>query len=236
MSKVEKLRQEMAEKMAQAEREDAIAAALDKIGAPKPHMIHLHNLYGSCASLSYGDRYGRDPGLTMADVLKLAELFPGVPRVQVRDGCLSFQPKPYVDSLPEEKKNGWASEMDVCPVLVKMDGAAGCGTSLEIEWYTDLPGVGIVEVSCNFRYPPASVGTYSAKRTKFMGGFKYETPATTINAYHVKDDAGEILAEVQPRITWGSGGPEYPKPVTYFWVDVLETGRTTAAEQIKAMA
>lgn len=236
-TKAQEVREEMAEKLAQAEREDAIRAALDAAGLPAQRFVHLHSLYGTVATVSYGDqyaRYGSEDGLTLAEALKLAEALPGVPLVAVRDGCLSFLPLPYVETLPEKDKERWDSETQVCPVLAKIEGLNG--PRLHLEWTTDLRDVGLVRVVCEFSSLPPTVASYSARRKNYMGGFRYESPQTRCadQCYNVTDEAGEIVAEVQHPIFWWSSD-DCPKPVTYFWVDVHTTGRTTAADMLRAM-
>lgn len=236
-TKAQEVREEMAEKLAQAEREDAIRAALEAAGLPAPRFVHLHNLYGTVASISYGNayaRYGSDTGLTLAEALTLAEKLPGVPLVAVRDGCLSFRPLPYVEAMFEADKERWESETQVCPVLAKIEALHG--PQLRLEWTTDLRDVGLVRVVCEFSSLPPTVATYSARRKNYMGGFRYESPQVKCadQCYNVTDEAGEIVAEVQHPIFWWASD-ECPKPVTYYWVDVHTTGRTTAADMLRAM-
>jgi len=236
MSKVQELLAEHAEKLAAAEREDAIRAALEAAGLPAPRFVHTTSLYGIVATVSYGDayaRYGSEDGLTLAEALTLAEKLPGVPLVAVRDGCLSFRPLPYVEALTEADKERWDSETQVCPVLAKIEALHG--PQLRLEWVSDLPGVGLVSVRCGFSSLPPSVATYNARRKNYMGGFRYESPQTRCadQCYNVTDEDGEIVAEVQHPIFWWSSD-ECPKPVTFFWVDVHTTGRTTAADMLRA--
>jgi hypothetical protein len=237
MSKAQEVREEMARKLAEAEREDTIRAALDAAGLPSPRFVHHTTLYGTVATISYGDSYARynTPGMTLADALTLAEKLPGVPLVMVRDVCLSFMSAAHVESLPEADKERWASETQVCPVLAKIEALHG--PQLTLEWTTDLPDVGLVRVTCHFSTLPPTVATYSARRINYMGGFRYDAPLTRLadQVYSITDQSGEIVAEVQHPIRWASGGPEYPRPVTYYWVDVHTEGRTTAADIIRAM-
>ncbi len=235
MNAIDKAKQDAAIAIAKAEREDAITTALSAIGAPAPRMISVNELYGSLASIHYGDRYGRENHLTLAECTRLAESLPGVPTVQVRDGCLSHKPKSYVEALPEEKKERWESETDVCPVLLKIDQTAGYSPVYTLEWYAELPGVGIVRVDCDLS-SLGQVASYSARRVNNMGGFRYESPVSFVKAVDVEDSTGEIVAQLQPRITWASGSEESPKPVTYFWIDVHTDGKTTTADILRALA
>jgi len=237
-SAAEQARAKFAEELRKAELQDTIAQMLESLGLPAPRFVHIHSLYGQVASLAYGDSYASYGSETLSwDVIKLlAEKLPGVPMTQVRDGCLSFQPRQYVESLPEEKKERWQSEMDVCPLLLKVEALHG--PAMELEWVTDLPGVGLVEVSCKLPRLPQTIATYTARRKEYMGGFRYERASFSVNERLLRIDGadGEPIAEAQSPIIWASGGSEYPQRVTLFWVDIHSADKTRTLDIATALA
>lgn len=243
MTTTEKLRAEFETKLAKAEREDSIVEAVKDLGLTEPRMTCVSELYGTCASLHYGEWYRRynQTDLSWETVLALAEKLPGVPITKVRDGCLSFQPTSYVESLPEEKKERWKEETSVCPLLVKVDCLHEYGPRLELNWTANLPSVGLVRVDCEFSHVPQKIGTYSAKRIDYRGGWRYEKATFKLNEKldrieaKTPADTLEHIAEAQLPIHWASGSPQNPGSVSIYWIDIHSDRLTTTADIVRAM-
>lgn len=196
MSAAEKVKADYAKKLAQAEREDAIRAVLPetyRAGA----RIHVHELYGTVASVSFGDKY-REIKITWADAVALAKALPAVSLTTVRDGCLSFQPTGYVEALPESKKTRWELETPMSPIYLDVEGFQG--PNLSLHWVAQTPiGLVRVAVEMGFMWAHPGIGRYEAKRTEFRGGFKYEPatfhPASELQVVYNAD--GEAIGQLE---------------------------------------
>lgn len=226
----DKTREQFRIKMVEAEQADKVLFALEYLGLPAPRFVHSRNLYGSIAAICYGDpyRHTHEP-LSWDTVSLLAAKLPGAPLTMVRDGCLSFRPTVYCDSKPE------GEETPVCPLLCWVNALEGL--QLRLGWYTNLPDIGVVSVNCEFPNVPPTLGTYHARRIDYRGGYRYARASFTVNSdqcgYVTRD--GENIAEAQNPIIWSSGAPEYPNPVTIYWVDIHTDNLTTVADIVRTI-
>lgn len=176
--------------------------------------------YGDVARIQYGDSYSHSPMPMLEQALALAEALPGVPLVQVRDGCLSHQTRHYYDALPEAKRDRVQSELDVCPWLCQW--SPWPNGHLALEWHAALASVGQVSVRVLLaRQCPTWFGTYSARRVDYRGGYRWENCQLALNtgAIGLVFRDGEPLAEVQTPIRWAAGGPEYQNNFTAYWIN-----------------
>jgi hypothetical protein len=221
-SKVESLKADYAKKLAQAEQEDAITARV-----PPGGRVFVHSLYGEVASVKYGDIYRHEDACTWDEAKRLVRALPPVALTMVRDGCLSFRPAEHVDSLSESSKERWQEESAVSPVLMHIEGFQG--PTLTLSWVSRVPDVGLVRVDCVMgnMLQHRGLGTYSAKRVEYQGGFRYErakfTPADGLHTIHDIEDNGPAV-QLESPIVWASGGPEYPSRITCYFVDLGQWG------------
>lgn len=210
MSAVEKIKSEFAAKLAAAEKEDAITAVI-----PAGGRVHVHELYGTVASVRYGDPYTTDNRVTWAGAMAIVDALPPVECRLIKDGCTSFRTAAYVDGLPEEKKARWEEENAASPIQLNIDKGL-----LEIE-YVGATSAGLVRVSIHMGYLPQGIGKAEAKRVKCHGGFRYEpTRFVAADGLHTVMFHGEPIAQLEGPIRWASGGPEYPNRLTCYFCDL----------------
>jgi hypothetical protein len=233
MNKVEKLKAQMEKKLQQAEMEDRLEGELAKKLSIAPKMVHASDLWGSVASIYFGDEYARGNSgehlpLSMADTLTVLAALPPVPLVEVRDSCLSHQPLFYRESLPENKRSG--SESPICPVLVALEHGQGYGAFAKVQWWSTIAGES-VSVSCVVRPLPKRL-TYVCHRRGIKGGIVYDSPETSCTAFAPEDERGEPVANLRQRIVWAGGSADYPKRVSYTWDSIRDVSPLVEAEAI----
>jgi hypothetical protein len=216
-SKAEQIKADYDRKLAESEAEDKIASII-----PDGGRIHVHSLYGTVASVKYGDTFGGKP-CTWDDAKRLVRALPPVGLTMVRDGCLSFRTTEHVESLPEGRKARWNEEVPCSPVLAHIEGFQG--PTLSLEWNARVEGIGVVRVTVVMgpMWNHRGIGTYSAKRVEFQGGFRYErakfTPANDLHSIHAAEENGAAV-QLESPIVWASGGQEYPNRISLYFVDL----------------
>ena len=214
MTRKEELETEFAKKMAQAEIEDAIAAFIPS-NLPSPR-IFGYPLYGTVASVAFGDGYGRN-FVTWEQACEIVKALPPVSATLVRNGSLSIRARAHVESLSEESKERWEAETDISSVQFKIHGRE---RHIELEWFAKV-GESLVRVSV---YPggflSSGLGSYSAKRVEFRGGFRYEKASFKLDPklYTILDDGGP-LAQYESPIRWWTS-EESPGDFTGYFVDL----------------
>jgi hypothetical protein len=211
-----------ARELAELELKLAIQKALPDLGIP--WRVHVSELYGTVASASieydfFGTR--RDQAQpTLETVTAAGMALPGVPLVLVRDGCLSFRPLPHVEAVPEEKKERWKEELQVCPFVVRL--SAFQRHTAEFDWVARLSlenhGESLVRVRIRIPTPP-ELGRLNVSYSDYMGGRRVKDCRLSIGeAAHVIYRDGNSLAGLESPIRWASGSAETPNDFTLYWV------------------
>lgn len=215
MSKVEDIRKEYEAKLAQAKREDELTALI-----PAGGRLCMYKLFGSVAGVSYGDNlFGQDKATTWEQAKELIAKLPPVDLTLVKNGCTSFQPTSYVESLPEDHRDRGKEESPVSPVLLQIE--AFQGPYLRLEWYARLANGELIHVRCNMGYLFSHrIGTYTAKRREHTGGYTYESAKFSPNAELHTIHGEEPIAQLESPIRWASGGPEYPNNMTLYFCNL----------------
>lgn len=206
-----------------------------------PWRVHGYPLYGTVASAhvdhNWFDYTGKTPKPTLETVRQAAELLPPEPMVKVRDGSLSFRPKGYVESLPEEKKERWEEEQDVTPFLVEVCGFQHL--TAEFNWFTKLKSGAVVRVEITLPMP-RELGTYTVVRQH--GPRAVEQAIKRCEFIPDTDrvltlfDGTEPVAQLESPIRWASGSPTTPNKFTMYWVELRDDWKpTTAAALVAAL-
>lgn len=226
MSKrTEEIKARCAAELARAEKEDRIEESLAGF---EPDRIFVSPLYGRVATVTFGDSYRHDKKATLTLARALAEQFPGVPMVLLRDGCTSFRPLAYQDSLPEDKRRG--DESPICPVKAEFE----IGRTW-LEWVSDVPGVGLLEFNIHLA-PYAKWASYSAKQQHWRGMTRYkEHGSLRHQVYDVRNAAGVQVAQPGQVINWERGSEQYAGRATLYWEDIDADHTTTAADIVNAI-
>lgn len=237
-TEIEELKAKHARELAELELKLEIRAALPDVGMP--WQVHVSELYGTVASVSieydfYGIRKG-EPQPTLETVRAIGLALPGVPLVKVRDGCLSFKAMPYVEALPEAKKERWQEELEVCPFTVKL--SAFQQHTAEFDW---VAKVAERLVRVRVKIPtPRELARLEVQYSNYMGGRRVRDCRVLIgDKSHVIYRDGNSLAGLESPIRWASGGPETPNDFTLYYVNYGGESATVAdlvntlADQVK---
>lgn len=218
---------DLAEKLAELQDKSRAEARIEAALPPDfaYHMIHVSELYGIVASVSLTPSYlgysDPDERCTLQDITRLLEQFPPVECVMVRDGCVSFRTREFMqdwlDGKPQEHQAGDArhirdsAQVDpVAAVTVKVEPGHSTGQQVSVRWPTRLPSGDVVEIDADLKPSEHPV-------------------RIDINARHDRSSGKLIevlsckLEVTNPRffkdrhIKWGTGGSEYANSFTLYW-------------------
>jgi hypothetical protein len=221
-----RLQQKHTENLAGLELEERIVSALPEGLTAIPWRYHAGSLYGTSGHLyadhdfyRYGDTKAGIPQPTIDTIGELARAFPALPLVKIRAGCLSFQPRAYVDSLPETKKERWDEEQDVAPFLLKIDGFQR--RTYEIEWTATIAGE-ITRISIKLPLPYQAenrIGQLEIRYQEYKGGRRVDR-CTFVPASNLRElfREGEPVAQLETPIRWAAGGEDTPNSFTCYWI------------------
>jgi hypothetical protein len=240
-----KAKEELEKRVKELQKEHVIESILidNNMWENKKWLLYCYNLYGSKINLNLNPvvyHYQREKyeNSTFADVVKLSKIFVPEPLVKIRDGSLSFRPKEYVDSLPEEKKERWTEEIDITPFTIKFS----CFQShtATFEWFSQVENLGRihvrVEIDLGFSglrdfctlYP-----VYGSKRKPWREDEYITKMVFSINEkmrtiYSLKDDCA--MATIEREICWASGSRKTPNDYTVYWIDCYPDQSATLEE------
>jgi len=184
----------------------------------EPPSIHYGQLYGSNGSIHFRGcdyesiRKGKSPDRDL--LAALLKAFPPQPKVQVRDGCLSYRP-----AVKE-----WKGELlDVCPITVHVEVFQGLTATYE--WFARL---------CT---APAWVRDHGIAQECLDELWRFEvtfplgrTELGSVRTEVERDKYGTIMrytrCEFLPNydkpldaqvVKWASGGMQYPNSFELWW-------------------
>lgn len=175
-----------------------------------PPFIHCSRLYGSVGSIKFEPpfaeslRKGLNPDKVLLAALLLA--VPPVPRIEIRDGCLSMRPcGPGYDPKTDKKIRDYEKTSDLFGVLIDIEPT---GRKAAFKWYGVLEG-DLWALSVWFPLHELDIGELTATPKRWG---QYGPP----KSWECSFQPGPELHSCQ--ITrWASGAPEYPNRFTLRW-------------------
>lgn len=200
--------------LAELERSELIASKLPSIGGVEPR-VHIYNLYGTVASVVYGDVYNRSAvPMSWGDVLSLAEQLPAEPKHYVKiQACVTTMPSEFLSSV-DMPPYDTESSCKIAPVTVDWVWADYMSSCMQVEWYTKIEGVGLVEIQVrivSYRIHP-TIGTCTIKRSEYVGG--YSAKRTGASCWSILGTGKTI--------NYAGGSPTDPGQTVFYWANPVE--------------
>lgn len=233
---IEELKAKHAAELAKFEKEQAILSRLPDVG--HQWMVSIHELYGTVATVwlrqpySYGEKHP-----TLQDLLTIAEALPGVTLVKVKGNFTTYLPK---QNLPRyEYRNSVKSEEPLAPWIVNASGGPGArnGSQCDVEWWTDLDGIGTVSVS--FELPFMMALRFAARRVDHVGGYTWKGCRCEVDRAKLftiyGPDGSTPVAQHRDGTTWAAGSSEYPNKITAAWEPLDDPCKATVADFARAL-
>ena len=218
---MDKLRKRHAKEIAECESAHQIRKGLPAVGIP--FSIFVHELYGTVAQASLKhDFYGIGGDKvqpTLATAAQVAIALPPVPLYLVKDSCVSFQAREYVDRLPADKR-GQPELIPVCPFTVRM--SAFQQHTAEFEWVARVAGM-LIRVEIELPMPEA-LGRVHV-RYEDLPGERVVRDCDLI----LKGNAGNLyrqgvkLASAKTPIKFAAGSRATPSPFVLYYQPEGET-------------
>lgn len=193
-------------------KEEEIKTALGKeVEVYEPVRIYQHSLYGSSGSITFKPPFaeslkkGKTPDRFLLGLL--LGWFPPVPRIEVRDGCLSFRPVPAGYDPETDPKLERATLCDKHGMIIKIDTSQH---SASFEWYGPITnGLELWEFEVHFPLHALEIGTLDARAVRWGRGGGGPIKEWSVCQFH----PSHALCNAQVT-RWGTGGPEYPNDFT----------------------
>lgn len=169
-----------------------------------------------------GKTYPFDAPKPTADTVReLAKLFPPIPVSKHKGTFLTFVPDETFNQWSEKKRNEYTSNESIAPFTFKVEPAS-FSQSVELEWFSHVDGVGVLEVNVVFPLHSSKwLGESHVRYENYPGGRRVVGNSFTLadNAETVSDGVNEIASakSMQP-IRWAAGSDEHPGHFTVYWV------------------
>ena len=192
-------------------REHKVRGALGTlIKGYEPPFIHSSRLYGAVGSIDFRApfaeslRKGASPDKVLLAGLILA--VPPVPRIEIRDGCLSMRPcGPGYDPKTDKKIRDYEKTSDLFGVLIDIEPT---DRRAAFKWYGVLDG-DLWGLSVKFPLHELDIGELKAEAKRWG---QHGPPRSWDCSFH----PGPELHSCQVT-RWASGAPEYPNRFTLRW-------------------
>jgi hypothetical protein len=223
-TKIEDLKANQAAELEKAIAENEVVSAIESATGKTPESVHFYPLYGVDASVTFGNRYGRDEYATLRDALELAEAFPPVARLIRRDGCTSFPTEAWFDAEP-----GRSGEVQtVSPFFLEVDTACtpnhGHTPTVAIKWAAEIAGR-VVSLSVILNPHTVCRWSFNAKNMTNAHAHVIDTELAfpegwavwagdSFPALHHQD--GGDNCERMERIKWGRGSADSGHKFTFY--------------------
>lgn len=209
---IEKHKSDAQEKADEARQELAVLEALATAfpAGINPSRIHVHRLYGSVASIHFGDSfvgYGKpDNRYTVQEVAGLLDIFPPVKIWNIKNGCTAMRPDWDVkdkDILPDkDARDHWGVMLDIEP------GFNSGGPKQSVKWFTERNGVRFsIECILKPEHYPASVDIKTQK----------SQDETWVERTEIQSRGSFWLDQ---RIKWSPGSHQYANKFTVYWLSI----------------
>lgn len=230
MKTLETLQAEHAAALAQLNTEQSIREALAAVPTSVPvRSVHLYPLYGRAGSVTFGGSHYSESFATLTDALALAQAFPPLPRLKVKDSCTSFPTEAWWDAQPDAatpEKEGKVQA--VAPFFLEADFVCtpqhGHTPTVEITWCALIAGH-ILEISVVLA--PHTVCRWSFNGVDQRNAYKRITstdikfPAgwaawdgDSLPVLHHQDGGDDT--ERMEMIRWGRGSDDSGHKFTYY--------------------
>lgn len=233
----DKVRAEFADKLAQAEKEDQINSVLAASNIPTPRHTHVYALYGTTASVYYGDKFRQNSSLSPQESLEILRALPPISASTVRDSTLSFQPTKYVFSK-ENKKQEIKEISCVWFTIVWIQFSQDYishSPVLMVNWFSEIPDVGIIKVEVCLDNPNR-LGNVHVSRNEISGGVRYENTKLSVNdkmrTIRSYKDKQVIVASIPNHILWGRGSNQVPNDITIYYDALIKPDLLLVGESI----
>ncbi len=163
----------------------------------EPNRVHIYELYGTVASVHFGDDF-RDNGINKTTLIKLLKELPAESMYLVNDGCQSFR--------ATKDQNERAENIEVNPINIKIKNFNG--TSLEFNWYYKLDNKQLIRIDAIITDQAIipKIANISYNKVDFRGGSRID------NVCLFKQNAFKNFQHIR----WASGSNEYVNDFTLY--------------------
>ena len=220
---VDKIKAEYARKLRTTEIEDQVSDHLDPLldGLPKPRIFVHDKPYGAdVAWLTFGDTAPSYPPkrttCTLEEALQIALVLRPLAAVIVKTSSTSFAPK-----ISYKESDRVSSVEDVAPIWLKAEARGRESFTLKLDWFAEVPGVGIVRVyvelgrlSLYAKIASSAVDWATRDGERIVRAQRFSL-GSEMHALHGTN--GDVIAMAEAPIKWASGGLEYPSPYTIYF-------------------
>jgi hypothetical protein len=234
------VRAEYEQKLAEAEKEDSLHDALNLRNIIQPRFAHVSELYGSVASLHFGNEYSQE-SVSVQNALSIIQVLSPIAVTLVRDCSCSFRPTEIVNSISKKDKEKWKSEDSVCSVWfdikwLQLSNSVSHTPCLIANWFANIENIGIVRVHVYLGHP-VKIDDVQAHREEYKGGFRYEntrfSPAEKMRRIYTA--TGECVANIPNHILWGRGSDQVPNDITIYYDRINTVDPKVVGEAILAV-
>ena len=226
-TKLEEIKKRHAAELARHEEEMNLRQALPQT-LREPHWVHVSPLYGTAGLIKWEQPFGYNAqgGPDVAFLKEAAEALPPVRMSLVRDTFLKFVPSAWVEGQPEEAREKWREEYELCPFTVHMDQTPGYQSRYYVRWTTEAAGA-LWRVEVELPQAEGRKIAYAEPHYEELpsgerrrAGFRIH-PGPIRNAV-LRGPDGE-WAEAQSSVKWaGSSSADAHNPHTFYWAGMYE--------------
>lgn len=174
------------------------------------YRIHIYNLWGSKASIKFGDNFRHDNIMDLSTINLMYNHFKPLPLCLFSNACLSFRTMEHINTLLPETVNNARIET-VAPYIIKIDGFTAQHAA--VKWYTKIGDI-ITEIECISDI--GNFGRYDI-RIKYMKGKTENDNRFIVNPNITKlTKNGKSIADLE-KIRWTRGSSEYCNDYTLYY-------------------